>query len=59
MSRGELDAEGTEKARRAQRKVEIAARLLELIDEMQVANPDAEPCEVMQDVLAAQQAVRD
>lgn len=33
-------------------------RLLEIIHEVQVANPDANPDEVMQDVLAAQQAVR-
>jgi prevent-host-death family protein len=33
-------------------------RLLELIDEVQAANLDAEPDAVMQDVLAAQQAVR-
>lgn len=33
-------------------------RLFELIGEVQTANPDANPEEVMQDVLAAQQAVR-
>jgi prevent-host-death family protein len=33
-------------------------RLLELIHEVQTANPDADPDEVMQDVLKAQQAVR-
>ncbi len=33
-------------------------RLLELIQEVQAANPDAQPDEVMRDVLEAQQAVR-
>lgn len=33
-------------------------RLLELINEVQAANPEAQPDDVMQDVLAAQQAVR-
>jgi prevent-host-death family protein len=33
-------------------------RLLTLIHEVQTANPDADPDEVMQDVLAAQQATR-
>jgi len=33
-------------------------RLFELISEVQAANPDADPDEVMQDVLAAQQIVR-
>lgn len=33
-------------------------RLLELIHEVQAANPDADPEEVMQDVLEAQQAIR-
>lgn len=33
-------------------------RLLELLRDVQAANPDARPDEVMQDVLAAQQAVR-
>lgn len=33
-------------------------RLLMLIKEVQSANPDADPDEVMQDVLEAQQAVR-
>lgn len=33
-------------------------RLFELITEVQNANPDADPEEVMADVLAAQQAVR-
>lgn len=33
-------------------------RLLELVKEVQEANPDAEADEVMQDVLAAQQATR-
>jgi prevent-host-death family protein len=33
-------------------------RLLELINEVQAANPDADPEEVMQDVLEAQQAIR-
>lgn len=32
--------------------------LIELIQEVQSANPDADPDEVMQDVLEAQQAVR-
>ncbi|WP_420628749.1 type II toxin-antitoxin system Phd/YefM family antitoxin [Candidatus Leptofilum sp.] len=34
------------------------SRLLALINEVQSANPDAEPDEVMQDVLEAQQAIR-
>lgn len=34
------------------------ARLVELISEVQAANPDADPDEVMHDVLAAQQATR-
>lgn len=34
------------------------ARLVELISEVQAANPDADPDEIMQDVLAAQQATR-
>ena len=34
------------------------ARLLELITEVQLANPDTDPEEVMADVLAVQQAVR-
>lgn len=34
------------------------ARLVELINEVQAANPDADPDRVMQDVLAAQQATR-
>ncbi|WP_420641293.1 type II toxin-antitoxin system Phd/YefM family antitoxin [Candidatus Leptofilum sp.] len=34
------------------------ARLLELINEVQSANPEANPDEVMQDVLEAQQAIR-
>ena len=33
-------------------------RLFDLINEVQAANPEADPDEVMQDVLAAQQAVR-
>ena len=33
-------------------------RLFDLIREVQAANPDADPDEVMQDVLEAQQAVR-
>jgi prevent-host-death family protein len=33
-------------------------RLLELISEVQAANPEADPDEVMQDVVVAQQAVR-
>jgi prevent-host-death family protein len=33
-------------------------RLIELIQDVQAANQDADPDEVMQDVLAAQQAVR-
>jgi prevent-host-death family protein len=33
-------------------------RLLDLISEVQAANPEAIPDEVMQDVLAAQKAVR-
>jgi prevent-host-death family protein len=33
-------------------------RLFALIQEVQAANPDADPDEVMQDVLKAQQAVR-
>lgn len=33
-------------------------RLINLIDEVQKANPEADPDDVMQDVLAAQQAVR-
>lgn len=33
-------------------------RLLALIQEVQEANPDADPEEVMQDVLEAQQAIR-
>jgi prevent-host-death family protein len=33
-------------------------RLLELIGEVQAANPDVDPDEVMKDVLAAQQAMR-
>ncbi len=33
-------------------------RLLELLHDVQAANPDAQPDEVMQDVLAAQQAMR-
>lgn len=33
-------------------------RLLALIQEVQAANPDADPEEVMQDVLEAQQAIR-
>jgi prevent-host-death family protein len=33
-------------------------RLLTLIQEVQAANPDADPDEVMQDVLEAQQAIR-
>jgi prevent-host-death family protein len=33
-------------------------RLIELIQEVQTANPDADPDEVMNDVLAAQQATR-
>jgi prevent-host-death family protein len=33
-------------------------RLLELINEVQAANPDANPEEVMQDVLEAQQVIR-
>ena len=33
-------------------------RLLELINDVQAANPNAQPDEVMQDVLAAQQAMR-
>jgi prevent-host-death family protein len=35
------------------------ARLFELIGEVQAANPDADADEVLQDVLAAQQAVRE
>lgn len=34
------------------------ARLLSLIQEVQAANPEADPDEMMQDVLAAQQATR-
>ena len=34
------------------------ARLLELIHEVQTANPEADPDKVMQDVLDAQQATR-
>lgn len=34
------------------------AQLVELISEVQAANPSADPDEVMQDVLAAQQAIR-
>jgi prevent-host-death family protein len=34
-------------------------RLLDLISDVQAANPDADPDEVMQDVLAAQLAVRE
>ncbi len=33
-------------------------RLFDLISEVQAANPEADPDEVMQDVLAAQQAIR-
>lgn len=33
-------------------------RLLELLHDVQSANPDVQPDEVMQDVLAAQQALR-
>jgi prevent-host-death family protein len=33
-------------------------RLFDLISEVQAANPEADPDEVMQDVLAAQQAVQ-
>lgn len=33
-------------------------RLLELIQDVQSANPDADPEQVMQDVLEAQQAIR-
>lgn len=33
-------------------------RLLELINEVQAANPDADPEEVMQDILEAQHAAR-
>lgn len=33
-------------------------RLLELIQDVQSANPDADPEQVMQDVLKAQQAIR-
>ena len=34
-------------------------RLFDLISEVQAANPDADPDEVMQDVLAAQHAARE